>query len=391
MTGLYVHIPFCLRRCEYCDFITDAGMTKIIPAYLNALEKEIQFTGWRVSDAYREISSIYFGGGTPSLVRSDQIYRLMESIRRHFTVLEDSEVTLEANPGTAKSIDFEGLVAAGVNRLSLGAQSFVESELRALGRIHSVQQTIETVNQARNGGFRNISLDLMFGIPTQTDASWQMSLKSALDLNVDHLSLYSLILEPGTPLFDRVEDGKVKLPEGDLVADMYSYAREMLCEAGFEQYEISNWARELSFESKHNKTYWLNHPYHGFGTAAHRRIGYHRSSNMDDTISYIDRMNRGEIIDDTAVSIAISNLLEIDWITSMKETLMLGLRLLREGVSERGFLARYGQDLESVFAKEIRHLMARGIVEWAETSNGRCLRLTYNGVMVGNQAFMEFI
>jgi len=391
MTGLYIHIPFCLRRCEYCDFITDAGMTKIIPAYLHSLVKEIRFVGDLVGKGQESVGSIYIGGGTPSLLRAQQVAEIIDEVANQFVVAEHAEVTLEANPGTTQALDFAGLLGAGVNRLSLGAQSFVEKELIALGRIHTVDQIKRSFVQAREAGFNNISLDLIFGIPGQTLQTWQSSLEAVLALRPEHLSLYSLILEDGTPLFERVKEGSVCLPDSDLVADMYLLARDLLLRTGFVHYEISNWAREENLESAHNKVYWRNQPYHAFGTGAHRRFNDYRTSNVENTIEYIRRMMTDQPLEPHSISPATAEVLEITPEISMQETMMLGLRLVREGVSEREFFERYQQQMSYVFAKEIRHILARGLVEWVESTNGRALRLTQAGMMIGNQAFMEFV
>ncbi|MGB4594327.1 MAG: radical SAM family heme chaperone HemW [Anaerolineaceae bacterium] len=391
MTGLYIHIPFCLRRCEYCDFITEAGMTKIVPAYLNALVKEVRFVGERSGKRGGPIESVYIGGGTPSLLRADQVKVVLGEVKQQFEVVKGAEVTLEANPGTTRSLDFGGLLEAGVNRLSFGAQSFLDDELKALGRIHSVEQIIASCEQARLAGFDNISLDLIFGIPGQTLETWKNNLQAVFALNPEHLSLYSLILEEGTLLFEHVSQGKMHLPEGDVVADMYLMARVMLGEAGFEHYEISNWAREERLESQHNKVYWHNQPYHAFGTGAHRCFDGCRSFNVENTIEYIGRMMSEPLLWENWLSPATAEVLEVTPKISMQETMMLGLRLVREGISERAFLDRYGQEMTSVFAKEIKRILARGLVEWVDGSDGRVLRLTQQGVMVGNQAFMEFV
>ena len=391
MTGLYIHVPFCRRRCEYCDFITDAGMTKFIPAYLHALVKEVRFVGERVGKITDPIGSVYLGGGTPSLLSAQQVSGLLAEVRSHFEVIANAEVTLEANPGTTSSLDFGGLLATGVNRLSFGAQSFLDQELKSLGRIHTVDQILTSFTQARKAGFKNISLDLIFGIPGQTLETWQTSLDAVIALYPEHLSLYSLILEEGTPLFERVKEGTVVLPESDRVADMYLLAREALAKSGYEQYEISNWAREERIESVHNKVYWHNQPYHAFGTGAHRRFDDYRSSNVENTIEYIRRMTIDQPLEPDWISPATAEVLEITPKVSMQETMMLGLRLVREGVSEREFFERYQQQMSDVFAKEIRHILARGLVEWVELTNGRALRLTQPGMMIGNQAFMEFV
>lgn len=387
MTGVYIHIPFCLRRCAYCDFITDARMSKIIPAYLDGLLKEIRFVGQNNIAEHSEIGSIYFGGGTPSLLRADQVKRVIDEIIARFAVEKSAEITLEANPATSVEINFAGLLKAGINRLSLGAQSFINSELTVLNRIHSVEQITQSVEQARQEGFSNISLDLIFGIPGQTLETWCESLSAALMLDVEHLSLYSLILEEGTPMAKAVTAGEVKLPDDDEVADMYALAREKLRSGGYEHYEISNWAKRPELESRHNKVYWLNEPYHGFGTGAHRRLDNYRSNNTLDTLDYLRRMNEGVLDKPEFISPATVECFQITPKVSMQETMMLGLRLVREGVSARRFRERYCVDIEEVFAKEVRHLLNRGLAEW----QGRTLRLTSQGLSVGNQAFMEFV
>lgn len=366
-------------------------MSKIIPAYLDGLLKEIRFVSQNDDARHANIGSIYVGGGTPSLLRADQVKRVIGEISTRFEVEKCAEITLEANPATSAEIDFARLLNVGINRLSLGAQSFIAEELTALNRIHSVKQITQSVAQAREVGFTNISLDLIFGIPGQTLETWSESLSAALALGVEHLSLYSLILEEGTPMAKAVAAGQVRLPDDDEVADMYELAREKLQSGGYEHYEISNWAKRPELESKHNKVYWLNEPYHGFGVGAHRRLDNHRSNNTLDTLDYLRRMNQGTLDKPEFISPATVDCVQITPEVSMQETMMLGLRLVREGVSDRKFRERYGVDMGNVFAREIRHLLRRGLVEWIELPQDRMLRLTPRGVGVGNQAFMEFV
>ncbi|MBV9022021.1 MAG: radical SAM family heme chaperone HemW, partial [Ktedonobacteraceae bacterium] len=287
--SLYLHIPFCHTRCYYCDFNTYAGILPLREPYVRALLREIALAGEMAqhADAIRRRSrTIFFGGGTPSLLSISQIARLLDACHNAFAVDEDAEITLEANPGTLNQQQLAGIRAAGINRLSMGAQSFDATLLQALGRIHSPTDITQAVHWARAAGFTSLNLDFMFGLPDQTMQHWRETLCRALDLHPEHLSLYSLIIEEGTPFYTWAHQGRITPGDEDLCADMYEYADELLQSAGYINYEISNWALP-GHHSRHNLTYWQNLPYIGMGAGAYSSFGGRRFSNVREPLEYI--------------------------------------------------------------------------------------------------------
>ena len=393
--ALYVHVPFCLRRCAYCDFITYTGKLHHRPAYVAALRAEMRHRAERFPALRAQ--TLYFGGGTPSLLEPAEVAALVAQARASFHLPQGAEITLEANPVTLTAERAAALREAGVNRLSLGVQSFDDAELRLLGRLHDAAGAVRAVEAARAGGFRNLSLDLIFGLPRQSLASWQATLEAALRLRPQHLSLYALTVEPGTPLAAQIAAGQLPAPDPDLAAEMYEAASARLLEAGYWQYEISNWAlgtepprrrwqfppggrteATVRFASRHNLTYWRNTPWLGFGVAAHSWLEGQRWHNVEAVEAYLARVaERGEAV---AASERIGAALE------RGETLMMGLRLA-EGVGEADFLRRFGLPLRESFPQAIERFTAMGLLEWRE---GR-LRLTVRGRLLGNQVFAAFL
>ena len=295
-SACYLHVPFCLQRCTYCDFNTYADLLSLRSAYVAALERELLMAAVRYPDL--EAKTLYFGGGTPSLLPAESIARLVNVVRSHFALPASAEVTLEANPGTIAAEGLRALRQAGVNRLSLGVQSAHEEELALMGRIHSWEEAVKTVTAARRAGFDNLSLDLIFGLPNQPLSRWIETLEQVVALQPEHLSLYALKLERGTPLATQVSAGELPTPDPDLAADMYEYAGERLQQAGFWQYEISNWARgrtpppevwafppdgeseQLSpWVAAHNLVYWRNRAWLGWGAGAYSWFQGRRWSN----------------------------------------------------------------------------------------------------------------
>ncbi len=386
MTAVYIHFPFCLQRCQYCDFITYANLSHFIPAYLEAVKKEISLMLRDVAPA----DTVYFGGGTPSLLSAEQVGELLSVIDQAIGISDDAEITLEANPGTVNIVKLRNMRQSGVNRLSFGVQSFFDDELEALGRIHSADQAKAGIREAQLAGFENISLDLIFGLPGQSLKTWEENMRQVSKLGIQHLSLYSLIIEPGTPFERLFEEGKLNLPEDDLVADMFELAMSFLPKFGFEQYEISSWALGIERESRHNKIYWQNNDYFGIGAGAAGKIGNQRYQNLATIPEYIGKMKQasGERSD---ISPAADEVLEIDERTAMQESLMLGLRMTREGVSATAFKSRYNQDMRVVFGGEIGRILQNALAEWRDFPDGEHLVLTHRGIMLGNQAFQEFV
>ncbi|HSN95108.1 MAG TPA: radical SAM family heme chaperone HemW [Anaerolineaceae bacterium] len=392
MTSLYVHIPFCRSRCAYCDFITYAGKEALLPSYTDALLTEIQIASTRLTDEEKNVDTIYIGGGTPSLISPDQLAHILNEISRRFCVSQIAEITLEANPGTTSLQKLTGFHSAGVNRLSFGVQSFNDMELAALGRIHSKQEVLVELAAARQAGFENISIDLIFGLPGQTQSGWLENIETFLQLDIQHISMYSLILEEETPLFHSVHEGRVSLPDDNLVADMFDGARLRLDQAGWRHYEISNWAKSKEFESAHNKAYWVNGNWLGLGAAAHSHIRNLRYSNTGSIETYIQSLQNCENKGGKDVTSSAQNWqTENDKLTEMRETMMLGFRLLEDGVDLSAFKKRFEEDAELVFAKEITYLTRRGLIEKITGEGLPRLRLRKVAVGVANQVFREFV
>ncbi len=392
--SIYVHIPFCQHRCGYCDFNTYAGMNHFIPAYISGVKKEITlFQGYQPIQDSHYVHTIFFGGGTPSLIPPKDIGAVLGTIRQVFKVSEDCEITMEANPGTVTLDSLRGYQEQGVNRISLGVQSSNLGELKLLEREHDFSDVQQAVRDARKAGFNNISLDLIFGIPGQSTESWRTSLVDVTDLEPDHLSLYSLTIEEGTPFAKYVQEGKMTSPDGDVAADMYDFAREFLSKKGFQQYEISNWAKNdengMLMVSRHNSQYWLNEPYIGIGAGAHGSILGERLENEKNIVRYLRALeNESDIRLPSTPVTKDSTPIELE--REMNETMMLGLRLLIEGVSEKRFQERFGTEMRTVFGEIIEKLEAKKLVEWGG-ADGKRLRLTEMGYLLGNQVFVEFI
>jgi oxygen-independent coproporphyrinogen-3 oxidase len=403
--SLYLHIPFCRHRCGYCDFNTYAGLEDLIQPYVEALCREIAFSAHTVQSspvkrAYPgdrlPVHSLFFGGGTPSLLSASQLEQILRAVNEGFDLAGDLEITLEANPGTLSPSYLRDLRSLGVNRLSLGVQSANPLELRLLERQHDFSQVIKTVKWARQAGPDNINLDLIFGLPEQALESWQRTLNLAVGLAPDHFSLYALTIEHGTPLSHWTNRGLVPVPDGDLAAEMYEWAAERLDAAGYQQYEISNWGRIITTGTvhtcRHNLQYWRNLPYLGFGAGAHGFAAGIRTVNVLAPQAYIQRFS-GNIGRDMAFprTPATQNAQNIDRETEIGETMMMGLRLTQEGVARRAFQARFGQDLQVVFAPEIQVLIGFGLLEWSGEGEEQRLRLTQRGRLLGNQVFYRFI
>ncbi len=395
--SLYIHIPFCRKRCSYCDFNTYAGVESAIPAYVNALCREIIQVA-RSAGEKLPVHTIFFGGGTPSLLPGTSFSQLMQVITNNYHLQPGYEATLEANPGTVSQDYLKNLVEIGFNRISFGMQSADEKLLGLLERLHRMPEVVDAVAWARKAGFDQINLDLIYGIPYQSLQSWQASLEQALDLGPDHLSLYALTLEKGTSLNEQVSRGDVPEPDPDLAADMYEWAAQRLITAGFTQYEISNWAkashtgRDTSYylaACRHNLQYWRNLPYLGFGAGAHGYSVSYRTANIAGIGAYLDCIQRGQWEQFPFSPANISRSL-IDQRNEMQETMMVGLRLVDEGVSSEGFYHRFGLRLSDVFGEEIGILTQLGLLEWAGNAED-ILRLTVRGRLLGNQVFMRFV
>jgi oxygen-independent coproporphyrinogen-3 oxidase len=384
--GLYVHVPFCTAKCHYCDFNSYAGLDRLFPSYVGAVCREIAELPQRLpSDVGRtpalpELSArtINFGGGTPSLLDPEAVGRILAVIRSRMEVSPTTEISLEANPGTVAEARLAALRAQGVNRLSFGVQSFDRDLLQEMGRIHSADQAVHARRAARAAGFDNVNLDFIYGLPRQTLSIWRETVERALELRPEHLSLYSLTVEPGTLFFRRYERDDLPLPDEDLVADMYELASELLEGAGYEQYEISNWCLAPRYRCEHNLGYWRNLEYLGVGPGAHSWFGGSRYVDLLSPVQWTRAIEAGQ----SPVCSAERVPLQVE----LGETMMLGLRLM-DGVDFDDISQRFGVDARFLFASTIRETMELGLVEW----QGRRLRLTPRARLLGNEVFGRFL
>ena len=395
--GIYLHVPFCKVRCAYCDFNTYAGLEGLMPDYVETLVAEIRQVAQAADSGglgRPDVSTIFFGGGTPSLLPTPQVASILQALRRSFSLEETCEISLEANPGTTDAAHLQALRELGVNRLSFGVQSAQPSELQLLDRLHTFEQAAQAVTWARQAGFDNLNLDLIYGIMGQTLSGWQDTLRRALDLAPEHLSLYALTLESGTPMQARVAAGMLPVPDPDAAADMYEWAREELERLGYRHYEISNWARDdgdapgraPSRACRHNLLTWRLEPYLGLGAGAHGAVPGLRYANVRHPAAYIERIQAGEAAS-FPLSAAAVETWPIDPETERRERLLLGLRLVEEGVDEAGYQARFGSSLADDFGPTLTSLADLGLVEWQA---GR-VRLTRGAHLLGNQVFVHFV
>jgi oxygen-independent coproporphyrinogen-3 oxidase len=377
-TGVYLHVPFCRSRCSYCDFNTYIGMEALYLPYVNALEKEIHRQSRGMA-----VHTLFFGGGTPSLLATKDIGRLIQSCRDIFTVTNELEITCECNPGTVSLDYLRELREQGVNRLSYGAQSAQPNELKLLGREHDWEQVVRAIELSRSAGFDNLNVDLIFGLPYQTLESWQATLSAACALDPDHISLYALTIEQGTPMYDWTRRGEVPYPDPDAAADMYDYAEQKLDEAGYGHYEISNWCKRER-ECEHNLIYWRNEPYLGLGAGAHSSVisrnGVSRRWwKVRRPADYIARSERGDTLEMGGE--------DLDEATSRGETMMLGLRLLHEGMTIARFEHRYGAPMTHFYATALQEAQSKGLIEILPDR----VRLTPKGRFLSNQVMRLFV
>lgn len=383
--GLYIHIPFCRQKCFYCDFPSFAGREKKIDKYLQALKQEFALLRQRVHskdnarDTERKFAprTIYIGGGTPTALNAHQLAKLLEIVQKYATVAKAEEFTVEMNPGTVDREKLLLLQQAGVNRLSVGVQSFDDHCLQKIGRIHTAQEAVDTIELAYNLGFDNISLDLIYGLPQQDREILTKSVERALTLPVQHISIYGLQLEEGTA-FHRMEAlGKLQLPADELVEAMHDYIVEKLPEAGYQRYEISNYALP-GYESKHNLSYWQDVDYLGLGSGAHsywQGIRYENPGGIDDYISALEAGKLPAIVEE-----------QVDRQAHMEEYCFLGLRTAA-GIDKNLFQQKFGVDLLTIYGRTIEKLVAQDLLQ--HTAKG--IALTPLGMKYGNQVFAEFL
>jgi len=383
--SLYLHIPFCRTKCTYCAFNTYVNIDELIPAFVEALMQEIRIVGQ--SQPGTAVGTIFFGGGTPSLLTPQQIDALLDTIKANFDLLPDAEISLESNPS---DLDYEYLAAMrarGINRLSIGMQSAIGNELVLFARRHDNDMTAKAFGAARAAGFDDVNLDLIYGVPHQTLESWQTTLQQALALRPDHLSLYALGLEEGTAMTDWVARGRLPEPDDDLTADMYDLATDMLAQAGYDQYEISNWARP-GHECRHNLQYWRNLPYAGLGPGAHGYAGGVRYATILAPQRYIQAMRN---VDGKAFEFpytpATDEPVVVDREAEIAETLIMGLRLTQEGIKRETFQQRFGIDLVELHRPVIEKYTKYGLLHVDDD----VVRITQKGRLLSNAIFRELV
>ena len=380
-SSVHIHVPFCVRKCEYCDFLSFPSCLDRIGEYVDAVCKEIRLAPKWFEEEKVPLQTIYFGGGTPSLLSPEQVKKILDTLRDGFGITDTSEITLEANPGTIDEKKLAGFREAGINRLSIGIQSLDDSVLQTLGRIHDSGAAKKAILDAKSAGFTNISCDMMLGIPGQTMDNVKDTLDFFLSNDIPHISLYSLILEEGTPMYTRYNGDIEKYVSQEEDRAMYHLVTSTLKENGFVHYEISNMAKE-GFESRHNSMYWRAEPYYAFGVGAHYYIGAERGRHAETLDEYLQVMNASEV-EKKDVLFPEEDLTEEDL---RKEYMMLGFRT-RSGVGEQEFYRRFGVTVASAFGDEIEEEIRAGLVEFDDGT----YRLTERGVDLANQVFMDYV
>lgn len=372
--GLYVHIPFCQQKCFYCDFPSFAGQENLQGAYMAALNKEIFIqSGYN----YNAIDSIFIGGGTPTMLSEYMLSSLLEHIYKNFNVTKDAEVSIEVNPGTVDENKLKVLFDGGVNRISFGVQSFNDDVLIKCGRIHTALQAQESVYQAQAVGFNNINIDLMYGLPEQSVEIFQQTLQQAFTLKVQHLSIYGLKIEEGTPFYQWEAEGKLKLPDEQTEDEMDALINKLLLKNDYIRYEISNYAKG-GYECKHNLKYWHYQNYLGLGAGAHSLLYPQRTSNVRDITTYIEKINNNEL------PIATNTM--IDKNAAMEEFCFLALRTAK-GMNIKKFTEFFATDFNGLYGGKVKALIEKGLLQ----QNGEFISLTAGGQKYGNVVFAEFL
>ena len=382
--GIYIHIPFCRSRCSYCDFATDVFKNEeTVERYVKALKKEIEDFQLNKSKIQNpkskiQVDTIYFGGGTPSLLAPEQLEKILDTIYKTCSVDKNAEITMEMNPATVTLETLKNFTSLGVNRASFGAQTFDDTELKRLGRRHTAADVRETIELLRDTDFQNVSFDLIAGLPRQTVQDWERNLDEALKLNPEHISLYLLEIHEGTPLAEQIRSERQPLPDEDLASEMYLLMLEKTAGKGYKQYEISNFSKP-NFESRHNLKYWQFAPYYSFGVSAHSFDGENlRWSNERDTFAYVKKVENGES--------PIIETIELDETSRRAEYAFLRLRL-NEGINLQEFKKNFGVDLTEEFADDFARLREAGLIELSE--NNLCL--SKKGMLYSNEVFSIFV
>lgn len=371
--GIYVHIPFCKKKCDYCDFISYCGKDDLIEKYVDSVKKEIEHVKIK-----SEITTIYIGGGTPSYIDSKFIVQILEKIKEK-NVAQDAEITIEVNPGTVTQEKLQDYIDCGINRISIGLQTTNDELLKQIGRIHNYEQFLETYKLAKKVGFKNINVDLMLGLPNQRIIDLKESLENVLKLAPKHISVYSLIVEEGTPIANKIENGKLKLPDDELERNMYWYVKNTLELNGYKHYEISNFAKK-GYESKHNMNCWNQMEYVGIGTAAHSYRDITRYSNTEDIKEYIKNVQKGEFEKNRIIH-EIQK--EED---SKKEFMLFGLRKI-DGIKISEFKNKFGDNPIYLYRNELKKLSDEKLIIIQDDN----IRLSNKGIDLANLVWEEFV
>ena len=373
--GLYLHIPYCLHKCGYCDFNSHPENQVESVHYVEALLKELKFYSTTLKSY--NVPTVFMGGGTPTILPPSQLKKILDTVRQSFNLTPDCEITIEANPATIKLETLQEIHAAGYNRISIGVQSFDEKELQLLERVHNEEEIHSTVHRARSANFENLSMDLMFALPDQSTEKWQSHLKQATAKNPDHLSTYNLTIEPATAFFKLQEKGKLCLPHEDIQLEMYETTIQVLEDAGYSQYEISNFSKP-GMESQHNINYWNNGEYLGVGAGASSYLNGERSKNINLPSIYIRKI-------ETKAS-AVDTRERLEPLQAMGETLMLGLRLLK-GVSIDVFENRFQVSFQKVYGKVVESLLNQELI----TLNENRIALSRKGLFLADSVILKFM
>lgn len=384
--GIYVHIPFCKQKCYYCDFKSYANKEELIEKYIKWLKYEIKEVGEGNKLDYENdldelvtVKTIYIGGGTPSYLDSKYIKEIVEEIRENFKLADKVEITIEVNPGTVNKTKLLDYINSGINRISIGLQSTDNELLKRIGRIHKYEDFLQTYNMAREVGFKNINVDLMLALPGQTIAKLEKGLKQVIDLQPEHISLYSLIIEDGTKIEKMLKNNEITLPDENIERKMYWETKKVLEEAGYIHYEISNFAKE-GYKSEHNWNCWSQKEYMGFGVAAHSYTNDVRFSNIDSIEEYIENYEQGNVTDNFVFHEKQTQS------SKMKEYMMLGLRKI-EGISIQEFKNKFVGNPLYIYRKELQKLVEEELIE-IELDK---IKLTKKGLDFANIVWEEFI
>ncbi|MGB9856665.1 MAG: radical SAM family heme chaperone HemW [Dictyoglomaceae bacterium] len=366
--GIYIHIPFCIKKCPYCDFTSFEYMGREEEEkYVNYLIKEVELK----RDNSFIVDTIYFGGGTPSLLFSDSLERILNTIFKNFSVADNPEISIEVNPGTVTEDKLKSWKSFGINRISLGVQSFLEKELKILGRIYSPEEIYKTYSLIRKFGFDNVNFDIIYSIPFQEFEDFKFSLRKAIDLSPEHISLYNLVIEENTPFYERWRKGELSLIDDEKEAEMFSFAMEFLSTNNFIQYEISNFSKDRKYFCKHNLKYWKQDPYLGFGVSAYSLILPFRYGNYKDLFVYYEKIDKKELPIEEREYLEKDNLI--------KDAIFVGLRLT-EGINLESFKRKYGEDLRK-FMPNYEFFIRKGFLEEKEGK----VYLTREGILLANE------